>query len=76
MKLSLAAVSVQSVDPAAVVRGLETFLADLKAGYPLAAAMIRHDGEMPMEADEWAAYPASPYRVEQIAELGAANPSA
>lgn len=45
-----------SVD--AVAAGLLAFATDLLAGRPYAVDAISPTGEMPMDAAEWAAYPA------------------
>ncbi|WP_329114501.1 hypothetical protein [Streptomyces sp. NBC_01353] len=57
-----------------LVVGMTTFLSDLLAGDRLAVDMAGPQGEMPMDAAEWAAYPANPERVDRLAHFGGPSP--
>jgi hypothetical protein len=52
----------------AVAVSMQTFLADLRDGLPLAVEMAGPKGEMPQDGAEWIAYPNHPYRLEALTE--------
>lgn len=58
----------------AVAAGLAAFTADLLAGDHLAVVMASDGGEMPLGAEEWAAYPTDPHRLERLAHFGGPSP--
>lgn len=61
----------QAVPLEDVIRGMQAFIADAKAGLPLALEMAGPQGEMPMDAQEWAEYANDPYRLEELTALNA-----
>lgn len=60
--------------PVDVAAGMSVFIADLLAGDRLALDWAGPTGEMPFTAEQWAAYPTDPYRLDRIAHFGGPSP--
>ncbi|MFB7359588.1 hypothetical protein [Streptomyces gardneri] len=69
-----ATVAAAHPEPATVAAGMAVFVADLLAGDRLALDLAGPIGEMPFTAQQWAAYPNDPYRLERREYFGGPSP--